>query len=440
MKDISELKNLAADIITKAKLQGASSVDVGISMHVGLSVNVRLGKVDTISFNRDKAIGITVYKGQRKAVVTSSDLSSKAIDMAIIKACNIADFTEEDPCSGLPDRQDIATTAVDLNLYHPQDFTAEQAITIALECEQAALDCDKKINNSDGANFSFSSGQRVYGNSLGFIAGYPSSKFHLSCTPIAEENGKKQRDYDYSIVRDYQDLATAKKIGQSAASKTLARLGAAPIATCRAKVLLRADVARGLLGKLVAAISGGNLYRKASFLVGCLHQPVFPDFINVTEQPYVPKAIGSASFDLEGVATAEKSIITDGILSSYLLNSYSARKLDMHTTGNCGGVHNLKLAASAGDLAAMINKMHTGLLVTELMGHGVNLINGDYSQGAGGLWIENGQIKHAVEEVTIAGNLRDMFRNMIAAGDDYDQRSSIITGSILLDDMTIAGK
>lgn len=416
-----------------------TAVAVGGSASAGLSARVRMREVETVEFFRDKSLGITVYKGQRSGSATITDLTQPAITAAIAAACRIAEYTEPDEYSGLADKADLATDIQDLDLYHVSDITPEQAISNALECEAAALDYNAQITNSDGAVFSTSDQLYVYANSNGFLAAYPTTRYGAYCTVIGQHGDSMQRDYEYTAARDVTDLMPLIELGKKAAAKTIARLGARKIKTCKAPVLFVPKIAASFWDTLTAAISGGNLYRKSSFLLDCLQQQIFPDFVNISEQPYLLKALGSAPFDDEGVATRTKNIIKNGILSTYLLGSYSARHIGMHTTGNAGGVHNLVVQPGTDNFEQLLQKMGTGFIVTELLGQGTNIITGDYSQGAAGFWVENGVIAYPVEEVTIAGNFKDMFANLVATGNDIDARSNIITGSVLLDQLTIAG-
>lgn len=418
---------------------GVTAAAVGGSANAGLSARVRMGEIETIEFFRDKSLGITVYKGQRTGSATITDLTQPAITAAIAAACRIAEYTEADEYAGLADKAELATDIKDLDLYHVANITPEQAINNALECEAAALGYSEQITNSDGAVYSTSDQLYVYANSNGFLAAYPTTRYGAYCTVIGQQGESMQRDYEYTAARDAADLMPLIEVGKQAAAKTIARLGARKIKTCKAPVLLVPKMASSLWGTLISAISGGNLYRKSSFLLDCLQHKIFPDFINITEQPYLLKALGSAPFDDEGVATRTKDIIKDGILSTYLLGSYAARRLGMHTTGNAGGVHNLVVQPGADNFEQLLQKMGTGLVVTELLGHGTNIITGDYSQGAAGFWVENGAIAYPVEEITIAGNFKDIFMNLVATGNDIDARSNIITGSVLLEQLTIAG-
>lgn len=434
------LTKIVNDILQIAAEQpGVTASEIGGTLSSGLSVNVRLGEIDTVEFNRDKSIGITVYKDQRKGSASITDLSEPAIIAAIKAAARIADYTEPDVYSGLAEKELLAKDIKNLQLCYPADINAEQAANFAKECEAAALAYDSRITNSDGASFSTHESNFIYANSNGFIAEYPTSRYYASCVVIGQDSSAMQRDYDYTVARDANDLMAMQQLGIRAAENTVARLNSRKLKTCKASVLLQADMAAVLWGEFIKAISGGNLYRKSSFLLDSLNKPVFPEFINIEEQPHLLKALGSAPFDSEGVATSDKNIITAGILKTYLLSCYSARRLNMQTTGNASGVHNLIIQPGTDDFAGLIKRLNKGLIVTKLLGHGANIVTGDYSQGAAGFWVENGEIQYPVHEITIAGNLRDMFRNMIAVGNDIDKRRNILTGSVLLDEMVIAG-
>lgn len=436
----AELTQLVSKMLDTAMLQkGVTAAAVGGSANVGLSARVRLGAVETIEFFRDKSLALTIYKGQATGSASITDLTPPAIEAAIAAACRIAEYTEADPYAGLADKQALATEIPDLDLYHSAQVSPEQAISNALQCETAALSYNKEIINSEGAVFSTSDQLYVYANSNGFLAAYPTTRYGAYCTVIGQRGDSMQRDYEYTAARDLNDLDNLDQVGKRAAQKTIERLGARKINTCRAPVLLVPTIASSFWGTLIAAISGSNLYRKSSFLLDHLQQQVFPDFINISEQPYILKALGSAPFDNEGVATKNKDIIKNGILNTYLLGSYAARRLGMITTGNAGGVHNLVITPGTHDFMELLQQLGTGLVVTELLGHGTNMITGDYSQGAAGVWVENGVIAYPVEEITIAGNFKDMFSNIRAIGNDVDHRSNIITGSVLLDELTIAG-
>lgn len=430
------VKNMLA---TALEQPGVTDAEVGGSAGAGLTAKVRLGEVDVIEFHRDKSLAVTVYKGQRKGSASITDLTAAAMLAAVQAAARIAEYTEEDPYAGLADAKFLATEIPDLDLYHVAGITPEHAIERAKVCEAAALNYSKEIINSDGAAFSTNDQFYVYGNSRGFLSSYPTTKYSAYCVPIGQRGESMQRDYDFTVARDVDDLMRLTAVGKSAAEKTLARLGARKIKTCQAPVLFVPKVATGLWGTLIAAISGGNLFRKSSFLLDRLNTKVFPDFVNINEQPFLPKGLGSAPFDDEGVATRQKPIVTEGVLSSYLLSSYAARKLGMQTTGNAGGVHNMVVTPGESAFGQLLTQMHEGLVVTELLGHGTNMVTGDYSHGATGFWVENGAVAYPVEEITIAGNLKDMFANILAIGNDVDPRYNVNTGSVLIKEMMIAG-
>ena len=437
---IAQLKQLTQDILQQAKQQGATQAEVGIGVEKGLATTVRLGEVDTLEFHQEQGVGITVYFGKCKGLASTADLSPAAIQDTINAACNIARYTMADEYSGLADAEYMAYHYPELNLYYPSPLTPEVAIEMATECENIARHADKRITNSEGASLSSHEGIHVYGNSHGFIGGYPSSRYSLSCVLIGEEKGHMQRDYSYTVARDASQLESPRDIALQAAQRTVARLGARRIKTGKYPVIYRAEVARGLLSSFIQAIQGNNLYREASFLLNTLGKPVFAPWVQIDERPHLLGGLGSAPFDAEGVRTQAKPIVTDGVLQTYILGGYSARKLDMQTTGNAGGVHNLFIRSGDKDLTQLLQQMDTGILVTELMGQGVHLITGDYSRGATGFWVEKGIIQYPIEEITLAGNLRDMFLELIAVGTDIDTRSSIYTGSWLLPDMMIAGE
>ena len=437
--DSDKHKSVVDDLLREAKSQGASAAEAGLNVESGLSVTVRMGEVETIEHNRDKALGITVYFGQRKGSASTSDFSQKAIKETVKAACDIARYTEDDPYAGLPDDAMLAKDIQDLELYHPWNISAEQAIELAKEAEDAARSEDKRITNSEGGSVSSHSGIRIYGNTLGFVNGYNTSRHSLSCTVIAGKDDAMQRDYWYSVNRDASKLESADKIGKLAAQRTVARLNAKHMPTCQVPVIFKAEVARGLLSHLLSGIRGGAQYRKASFLLDHLGKQIFPDNIRIDERPHIKGALGSAPYDNEGVLTQAHDLITDGVLQSYVLDSYAARRLNMKSTGNAGGVHNLFINHDDISLDAMIKEMDKGLLITEVMGQGVNTVTGDYSRGASGFWIENGEIQYPVEEFTLASRLQDMFMGLQQVANDLDLRSGVVTGSWLIDNMTVAG-
>ncbi|GGX30341.1 metalloprotease PmbA [Undibacterium squillarum] len=438
-----QLKQIAADVLQFAREKGASDAAVEISEGEGLSVGVRKGKVETIEQNRDKGIGVTVYLGQRRGNASTSDFSLQSLRDTVDAAYNIARFTAEDDCAGLPDEALMETSPRDLKLCYPWKISAEEAMEIALRAENAAFAVDKRITNSEGAGVHLQQSHFVHANSRGFIGGYPVSRHTISVCPIAGRGAKMQRDDWYSSQRNPKKLAAPEDIGRYAAERALARLNGRKLDTRKCPVLFEAPLAAGLLGSLVQATAGTALYRKSTFLLDSLGTQIFPEHISVIEDPHVIGGSGSAPFDDEGVRTQKRDLVKDGVLQGYFLSSYSARKLGMTTTGNAGGSHNLrfasKLTRKADTFEGMLRKMGTGLLVTELMGQGVNYVSGDYSRGASGYWVENGVIQYPVEEVTIAGNLRSMYMQIAAIGNDTLIRGNKETGSILIEEMMVAG-
>ncbi|WP_026224801.1 metalloprotease PmbA [Methyloversatilis thermotolerans] len=435
----ASLRDIAQQLIDHARAGGASAAEVDVSEGFGQSVTVRRGEVETIEYNRDKGIGVTVYVGQRRGYASSSDFSADAMRATVDAALSIARFTAEDDAAGLPEASLLATEFRDLDLFHPWELPVESAIDLARRCEDAAFALSPDIRNSEGASVSAQQSQFVSANSLGFMAGYASTRQYISCSVIAGEGDAMQREDWYASRRAAGDLPDPEAIGDYAARRALARLGARRIKTTRVPVLFEAPLAIGLLGHFVQAASGGALYRKSSFLLDSLGKRIFPAHINISERPHLPRAMGSGMFDDDGVATRDREVVEGGVLNGYFLSSYSARKLGMQTTGNAGGSHNLILQSGKQSLNDLIRSMKRGLLVTELLGHGVNYVTGDYSRGAAGYWIENGEIAHPVQEITIAGNLRDMFMGIQAVGSDALVRGSKQSGSILIDRMRIAG-
>jgi PmbA protein len=436
----SDLQKLVAFAIDEAKKLGATDIEAGVSVDTGLSVTVRLGEVETLEYQRDRGLGVTVYRGKRKGSSSTADLGERAIRETVAKAYSIAGFTAEDESAGLPDPDTIARDPPDLDLCHPWSIEPDEARDLALACEAAALELDERIGNSEGATLSTHHGLRVFGNSIGFLGGYASSLHSLSCVVVAQENGEMQRDYWYSSVRDWRELEQAQSIGVQAAKRALRRLNARKLATVTAPVLFVPELARGLFGHFLGAIRGGSQYRRASFLLDAAGQQIFPSWMQISERPHIRKGLGSAPFDSEGVATKDRELVDQGVLTGYILSTYSARKLGLKTTGNAGGVHNLIVAPGNEDFDALVRKMHRGLVVTELMGQGVNGVTGDYSRGAAGFWVENGAIAYPVHEITIAGHLKDMYREIVAVGSDVDARGGIRTGSVLIEKMTVAGE
>jgi PmbA protein len=436
-----DLESIIERALDDARSRGASQAEAAVSQDTGLSVGVRLGEVETLEHQRDRSMGITVYFGQRKGSASTADFSLEAVRATVAKACSIARFTAEDPCSGLADAALMARSPPDLDLAHPWNIAADRAIEIAKSCEAAALAFDSRFNNSEGASVSTHQGLHVYGNTHGFVGGYPTTSHTVSCVVLAGTGEDMQRDYWYSGSRDWRDLEDAEAIGRESARRTIARLDPRKLRTRRAPVLFNAEIARGFIGHFTAAIRGSSQYRQSSFLLNSVGQQVFPAGFSIAERPHIPKAMGSAPFDEEGVATRERELIADGVLTGYILSSYSARKLGLQTTGNAGGAHNLVVAPNTpGGLPAMLARLGSGLLVTELMGQGVNGVTGDYSRGAAGFWVEDGVLQYPVAEITIAGNLRDMLAGIAAVGDDVDTRGGIRVGSVLLSEMTIAGE
>ncbi len=433
------LENLVRDTLQEAKKAGADSAEVNISLSKGFNVTARKGEVESVEYNQDRSLDITVYSKQKLGSVSLSDFRPEAIRSAVSAACSIARFVDRDDCAGLAEKQELATYFPDLDLYHPWKITVDEAVDLAIHCEKIAFAVDKRIKNSEGASVATTDGCHVYGNSHGFLAATSSSRHEISCSLIAVKGKEMQQDFHYTVSCDSTLLDSIDQVAEIAAKRAVNRLGARSLSTRRAPVIFAAEQARGLLGHFLSAISGGNLYRKSSFLLDRLGTQVFPTHITLDERPYLPKSPGSAAFDNDGVATRPNKFIQNGILQSYLLGVYSARKLKMKTTGNAGGVHNLFINTGEKDLAALLKTMHTGLLVTDLMGQGVNMVTGDYSRGATGFWIENGEIQYPVQEITIAGNLNDMFASIIEVGCDIDKRGNVQTGSILLDHMIIAG-
>jgi PmbA protein len=438
-KEWALLEERATEALKRARELGASAAEVSASSHSGLSVNVRLGEVDTLEHTRDRGVSVTVYRGRCKGVASSADLRVESITSCVDRANDIARFTQEDRCSGLAEAKLMATEFPDLDLWHPRELDVDETIERAIACEQAALDSDARISNSEGAAVNLGQSLSVYGNSHGFLGKRSGTRFSQSCVVIAGEGDAMQRDYWYDSARSFDELEPVEQTGAEAARRTVARLGAKQIPTTKSQILFTPEIARSLLGHFVSAISGGNLYRKASFLLDSVGRQLFPESINITEIPQLPRGPASAAFDTEGVATSQRNIIERGVLNNYVLSSYSARRLGLETTGNAGGVRNLQLQAGACTQAELLRQMGTGLLVTEVMGQGVSILTGDYSRGATGFWVEDGEIRAPVQEVTIAANLQDIFANILAVGSDMDCRSGIQTGSVLVDNMTIAG-
>ncbi len=442
--ELDRLAELAEDVIRRARLAGASQAEVAATIDTGLSVNVRLGEVETVEHTRDRGFGLTVYFGQRKGSASTADLHPDSIQATLEQACAIARHTEADPAAGLADAARMAGAFPDLDLWHPWDIDTAQAIELGIAIEDAGR-AHAGISNSDGASVQAGQGLSVYANSHGFVGRERGTRHALSLALIAGDEDGMQRDYWYDSVRAAGDFISPKALGDKAAERTLARLGARGLSTRQCPVLFAPELARGLIGHLLGAVSGGSLYRRASFLLDHLGKAVMPAWLNIDERPHLLRGQGSAGFDAEGVATRDSALIEGGVLARYMLGSYSARKLGMESTGNAGGVHNLVVTPGAADgevsdFSGMLRRLGTGLLVTEVMGQGVSIVTGDYSRGAAGFWVENGRIAHPVEGITIAANLRDMFAGIVATGADVDPRSPVLTGSILLDRMTVAGE
>ncbi|HEV7139175.1 MAG TPA: metalloprotease PmbA [Steroidobacteraceae bacterium] len=437
----SLLNDIVAFALQEARRQGASQYEADASLSQGLGTTVRLGEVDTIEYQRDRGLAVTVYFGKRKGSASTADLGREAVSATVAKACAIARFTAEDPYAGLVEPQYLARDIPDLDLDHPWGLAAEEAIDIARRCEQAGRAVDPRIANSEGGSVSSQRHTGVYGNSLGFLAGYSATSHSVSCSLIAQEGEQMQRDYWFTTARDPADLDEAQSVGATAGRRALARLGARKLTTRKAAVLFSPDMARGLYRHFIGAIRGPSQYRKASFLLDAAGQQVFPSFLQIRERPHLLKGLASAPFDDEGAATRDRELVQNGILQGYVLGSYSARRLGLTTTGNAGGIHNLIVADSGESpgYEALLRRMGSGLLVTELMGQGVNGVTGDYSRGASGFWVEDGAVAYPVHEITIAGNLRDIYRNIVAVGSDVDTRGGILCGSALIGEMTIAG-
>jgi len=425
-------------LATAARL-GATQAEASASTGTGLSVTVRQQEVETLEYHRDQGLEVTVYCGQRKGNASTSDLSPASLDATVTKASSLARFAAEDEAAGLADAERMATEFPDLQLYHHWPLEADAAVELATACEAAALEHDARISNSEGASVSSYEGCRAYGNSHGFLAGYPDSQHSMSCAVLATSGAEMQRDYEYSIACDAAELVDPARIGRKAAERTVARLGSRKLDTRVTPVLFPAKLARGLFGHALSALRGAALYRRASFFLDGLDQALFAPHLTLREAPFLPRALGSAAFDSEGVATAERDIVADGVLRGYVLSTYYARKLGLQSTGNAGGVHNVVVSDTGVSYADLIEQMNTGFIVTELMGQGVNSVTGDYSRGAAGFWVENGEIAFPVHEVTLGGNLLEIYKGIAAVGNDIDCRGGIRTGSVLVERMTLAG-
>lgn len=440
LADLDRLAEIAADVLARCRKAGASQAEVGLSADRGINVNVRMGEVETLEHTRDRGVAVTVWFGQHKGSANTADLAAASIGATVEQACAIARHTEADPATGLADPARLAREFPELDLWHPWALDAGAAIELGIACEAAGRDADARISNSDGASVASGESVSVYANSHGFVGRERATRHSISCALVCEDAQGMQRDYWYSSARAASDLEAAEHIGRHAAERAVRRLGARQLATRECPVLFVPEVARSLLGHLVGAVSGGALYRRASFLLDHAGKAVLPAWMSLREEPHLRRGHGSGAFDSEGVATVASDLVRDGVLQRYVLGSYSARKLGLESTGNAGGIHNLVANANAGDFADLVSRMGSGLVVTELMGQGVNLVTGDYSRGAAGFWVEDGAIAYPVEEITIAGNLRDMFRDIVAVGSDVERRGSRHTGSILVGRMTVAGR
>lgn len=433
------LEQAVAQALELAKV-GTDAAEVAVGKTTGISVSARHGNVENVEFNSDGALGITVYCQNRKGSASSTDLSQQAIQRAVQAAIDIAHYTSADPCAGIAERDLLAFDAPDLNLFHPSPLDTDQAIALAVRAETAALTADKRIVNTEGGSFSGHVGIRVFGNSHGMIQSYCSSHYSLSSSVIAEQQGAMERDYAYTVGLSMDDLQSPEWVGEECARRTLARLAPRKLSTMKAPVLFAAEVATGLFGHLVGAISGNNVYRKSTFLLDALGQQILPHWLTIEEHPHLSKGLASSPFDSEGVRTQQREIIKQGVLQSWLLTSYSARKLGLRSTGHSGGIHNWRVTDQGANFNELLKQMGTGLVVTELMGQGINGMTGDYSRGAAGFWVENGEIHYPVSEITIAGNLKEMWRNIVTVGNDIERRSNIQCGSVLLSEMKIAGQ
>ena len=435
-----ELERVAEAVLDAARAGGATAAETDVSQAVGLSVTVRKDEVETIAYNRDKGIGVTVYIGKRRGHASTADFAADAIRSTVEKALTIARYTAEDPASGLADPALLAQSFPDLDLYHPWDLGVDDAVVLGRDAESAALAVDRRLTNTEGSSVARSESEFVYANSNGFLHGYRNSRHHIDCSVVGDDEGGMQRDYWYTTARAPEDLLPAREVGRIAGERTARRLDARQLGTMECPVLFEAPEAADLIGFFVGAVSGGALYRKSSFLQDSLGKQVFSAHLSIREEPHIPRARGSAPFDNEGVATRPRDVVRDGVVQGYFLSSYSARKLGMASTGNAGGNHNLVVSHGPDDLAALLKKMGRGLLVTEQLGQGVNPVTGDFSRGVAGYWVENGEIAYPVEEITIAGNLRDMYRDIVAVGSDVDRRGSRHVGSVLIGRMTVAGR
>ncbi|CAM4026795.1 metalloprotease PmbA [Xenorhabdus thuongxuanensis] len=442
-QQIAEQRNLLEDAVAHAlelAKAGCDAAEVAVNKTTGISVSTRFSEVENVEFNSDGALGITVYHQQRKGSASSTDLSPEAIARTVQAAIDIARYTSPDPYAGPADKELLAFEAPELDLFHPADLDADKAIELAARAEQASLQADERITNTEGGSFNSHYGIRVFGNSHGMLQSYCSSRHSMSSCVIAEQDGNMERDYAYTVSRHLDELKSPEWVGQECARRTLSRLGARKLSTMKAPVIFSAEAATGLFGHLVGAISGSSIYRKSSFLLDSLGKQILPSWLTIEEQPHLLRGLASTPFDSEGVRTTTRDIVKDGVLQTWLLTSYSARKLGMVNTGHAGGIHNWRIAGQGLDFAGLLREMGTGLIVTELMGQGVSAVTGDYSRGASGFWVENGEIQYPVSEITIAGNLKDMWANMVTIGNDIETRSNIQCGSVFLPEMSIAGQ
>ncbi len=439
MINAEKLKSLAESILLEAERQGATQAAVNLAANKGYTVTAHDGDVETVEYHQDKVLDITVYFGKRSGSASVTDLRPEAVKKAVEAACHIAKFTDEDPDSGLADKEDLAFNYPHLKLDFPWALTVEEAIELAIQCEREAMAVDSRIMSAEASTISTSESLVLYANSHGFIGQFPYTRHEQSCILIAKEGDDMQRDYSYTLASDPKRLLSISEVAKEAALRTVRRLGARKVPTGKTSVIFQAEEARGLIGHFASAISGGNLYRKSSFLLDHLGKKIFPDFMHIQEQPHLPFALSSTPFDNDGVATRANVFIDQGELQSYALGSYSARKLGMKTTGNAGGMHNVIVKNTNQDFNSLLKMMHKGLVITEMMGSGVNMLNGDYSRGVGGFWVENGEIQYPVSEITVGGNLKTMYAGIRAIGNDVDTRGNVHTGSILIDEVTLGG-
>lgn len=435
-----DFKRIAQRVLDHAKTAGATAADTEVSEGFGQNVSVRKGEIETVEYNKDKGVAVTVYVGNRKGHASTSDLSDAALKATVEKATTIARYTADDEHAGLADAAWLSTEQPLLDLYQPWSLSVEEAAEIAKTCESAAFKVDRRIDNSEGASVSTQASHFIYANSLGFCNGYAGSRQGISAAVIASENGNMQRDYWYTSARHAEDMHSPEEVGRTAGERAVRRLNGQRLSTRNCPVVFEAPIASGLIGSFVGAVSGGSLYRKSSFLLDSLGQEIFSPIVNLREDPFIQRGLGSCPFDNEGVKVAPRNVVKNGVVQGYFLSSYSARKLGMRSTGNAGGSHNLILQSGDLDLDGLLKKMGTGLLVTELLGHGTNMVTGDYSRGAAGFWVENGEIQYPVEEITIAGNLKEIFKDIQAIGNDVDVRGSKQTGSILIGNIMVAGE